>query len=192
MIFPDSKLPKYAWLAASLLFSICGTPPFFAAGLRSSSPKFEDAGTFILLLAGRQIGTEKFQIRPSGGGIKACAEIQFKVSQDGKGLEFKTYPDLILNSQLQPVAYTWNQQGAKSSQIQINFRESPATVRYHTIHGQQDDREFNLARDVVILDDNVIDQYELLAWRYSMTAGGKQTFAAFIPQEALPGTIEVS
>ncbi|HEX5482328.1 MAG TPA: hypothetical protein VFZ08_06850, partial [Terriglobia bacterium] len=46
--------------------------------------------------------------------------------------------------------------------------------------------------DVVILDDNVIDQYELLAWRYSMTAGGKQTFAAFIPQEALPGTIEVS
>lgn len=158
----------------------------------SPSPVCADTGVFILEVGGRQIGTEKFQIQPRGDKIEARAQIEFRVSEDGKDLEFRTFPDLILNSQLQPLTYNWNQQGAQSSRIRIDFRQNPTKVHYHTIHGRQDDREFNLSRNVMILDDNVVDQYELVAWRYAMTAGGNQTFPAFIPQEGVPGLLHVS
>ena len=44
----------------------------------------------------------------------------------------------------------------------------------------------------MILDDNVVHQYELLAWRYLATSGGIQSFNGYIPQEALPGGLAVT
>ncbi|MGH9355082.1 MAG: hypothetical protein ACRD10_03045, partial [Terriglobia bacterium] len=69
---------------------------------------------------------------------------------------------------------------------------SPARVRYHTVSGSQDNRAFALTPDDIVLDDNVISQYELAARRYLLSSGGTQTFQAFTPQEALPGTITLS
>jgi len=176
------------WLLAVL---IAASPSLFSAPPQSP-PATEDEGSFILMLNGRQIGIEKFRIHARGENLEASARIEFRAGQDGNPVDFKTFPDLILNSQLQPISYTWNQKGARSSRLQMDFSQGMARVRYHTVNGRQDDREFKLPQDVVILDDNVIYQYELAAWRYAMTPGGQQTFTAFIPQEALPGTLTVT
>jgi hypothetical protein len=176
----------------SLLAIIIAVSPSLFSKPSQSPFTTEDEGSFILMLKGQQIGTERFRIHARGDDLEASARIEFRAGQDGNPVDFKTFPDLILNSQLQPISYTWNQKGARSSRLQMDFSPGSARVRYHTVTGQQDDREFHLLRDVIVLDDNVIYQYELAAWRYAMTAGGQQTFTAFIPQEALPGTLTVT
>ncbi len=106
-------------------------------------------------------------------------------------MELKSFPDLVLNSQFQPLTYTWIQKGRQSSQLEVDFRKSPAKCRYRTLMGGEDNRDFDLPRDVVVLDDNVLHQYELIVKRLNPSAGAQQTFKAFIPQEAAPGVLTV-
>jgi hypothetical protein len=89
------------------------------------------------------------------------------------------------------VTYTWNQKGAQSSELAIDFRSSPVQTRYRTVTGEDDQRDFELPKDVVVLDHNVVHHYQLLAARFRAGGGGKQSFSAFIPQEALPGALTV-
>ncbi|MGH9376432.1 MAG: hypothetical protein ACRD1J_09760 [Terriglobia bacterium] len=183
-------MPRRLMATAFLLPILC------ISAVLSGSPNpaafAQDQGVFILEVAGRRIGTESFEIRSRDSQIEARAEIQIHAAQNGKVSDFRTFPDLILNAALDPVSYTWSQKSPQSSRISIDFKESPVHVRYRTVDGKLDNRTFALPRGVVILDDNVINQYELVARRYLRTPGGKQTFQAFIPQEALPGTLRVT
>lgn len=151
----------------------------------------DDHGVFVVTQAGRQIGTETFTIKASSGGVEAEAKIELRAEQEGKTYDFRTLPKLVMNTGLQPSTYSWSQKGAQSSELTVDFRSTPAKAHYRTVSGEADDRDFELPKDVVILDDNVIHHYQLVVQRYRRTPGGKQTFHAFIPQEALPGSLDV-
>jgi hypothetical protein len=71
----------------------------------------------------------------------------------------------------------------------VDFSGKLARVRYKTINGNEDDRDFALPSDVVVLDDNVVHQYQLIIARYQAMGGGKQTLRVFVPQEALPSLL---
>jgi hypothetical protein len=73
----------------------------------------------------------------------------------------------------------------------VDFRGKLARVRYKTISGNEDNRDFELPPDVVVLDDNVVHHYQLITARYQAMGGGKQTFRVFVPQEALPSLLTV-
>lgn len=150
-----------------------------------------DRGVFIINLAGRPIGTETFEIKTGKGQVSAEARVQLRVEQQGKTLQFESSPKLILDSDLRPLAYEWSQRGAQSSRLEINLRETPAVAKYHTVTGEDDSRQFDLPRDVIILDNNVIHHYQLAVQRFRDAGGSKQTFHAFIPQEALPGSLTI-
>jgi len=137
------------------------------------------------------IGTESFEIRSSAQEVEARAEIHLRVEQGGKVADVKTYPDLVLDPQLQPLTYTWKQKGLQFSQLEVDFRLSPAQARYKTVNGHEDQRTFSLPKDVAIVDDNVVHHYQLLLGRYRLTGSGKQTFEAFIPQEAVFGDLSI-
>ena len=162
-----------------------------ASSADQASSDLDDEGTFLLSLDGREIGKEKFSIRSSSGKIEARAEIEIRVDRDGKSQDFKTFPDLVLDSDLHPVTYTWRQKGPQSSSLEMDFRNSPAKVRYRTLSGQDDQRDFALSKDVMVLDDNVIHHFEFIVNRFKRAGGGKQTLQVFVPQEALPGTLTV-
>ena len=151
----------------------------------------DDRGTFVLSVGGRKIGMERFEIRLTHDKIEAQAEIQLREEQDGKALNFESSSKLVLDKQFQPLTYSWSQKGSAHSNLEVDFRVSPAKTRYRTVTGKEDLRDFDLPKDVIVLDDNVIHQYELVVDRYGLTAGGKQVFRAFIPQEALPGVLTV-
>jgi hypothetical protein len=160
--------------------------------LPGSPPReLDDRGVFILTQAGRQIGTETFTIKSSSGQVEAEARIELRAEQEGKTYDFRTSPKLVMNSDLRPLTYSWSQKGTQSSELSVDFRSTPAKAHYRTVTGEADEREFDLPNDVVILDDNVIHHYELVAQLYHRTKGGKQTFHAFVPQEALPGSLDV-
>lgn len=150
-----------------------------------------DRGVFIVSLAGKRIGSESFEISAAADHLEAKAKIEMRVEQEGKTFEFKTSPKLALNAALQPLTYAWSQKGAQTSQLEIDFQTSPAKTRYKTVTGEEDQRDFELSKDVVILDDNVFHHYQLIVYRYLRAGGGKQTYPAFVPQEALPGALDV-
>jgi hypothetical protein len=151
----------------------------------------DDEGVFVISLAGRPVGTEKFKIHSSPGKVEAQGEIRLRIEQNGKAVGVESFPDLVLDPQLHPVTYTWNQKGSQSSRLEVDFSGKPARVRYKTISGNEDDRDFELPPDVVVLDDNVVHHYQLIIARYQAMGGGKQTFHVFVPQEALPSLLTV-
>lgn len=189
MITP--RIPRTALivvLAASSLGTrtVCG-------GQETASPAstVNDHGVFLLSVGGRPAGTETFDIRSIGDRVEAEAKIELLIEQEGKVRQFKNVPKLVLNSTLQPLTYAWSQKSPQSSQLEVDFRASPAKARYRTVAGGNDHLDFALPKDVVVLDYNVIHHYQLLVDRYRRTAGGKQAFRAFVPQEATPGSLEV-
>jgi hypothetical protein len=181
-------------LLTGLMFLIITLPrAAFGQALPSPSslPGVNDQGTFMLYVDGRSLGTEKFEIRSSAGQVEARAQINLRVEQEGKVLDVQAFPDLVLDPRLNPLSYTWSQKGSQSSQLSVDFHSPPAHVRYKTISGEEETRDFDLPADVLVLDDNVLHHYQLVVDRYRMTPGGRQTFHAFIPQEALPGILTV-
>jgi hypothetical protein len=95
----------------------------------------------------------------------------------------------VLDSQLNPISYSWAQKGAQSSQLSVDFHSKPARVRYKEVSGKEEQQKFKLDNDVVVLDDNVIHHYELALDRYNQAQGGPQVLSGFIPQEAQQGVI---
>ena len=162
-----------------------------APGDASPAGCLNDQGVFVLSVAGQPVGTETFDIRSTADRIEAEAKIDLRVEREGKVLSFKTSPKLVLDSALQPLTYAWSQKGSQSSQLEVDFRSSPAKTRYRTVAGEDDRRDFELPKDILVLDINVIHHYQLVVCRYFRTSGGKQTFQVFVPQEAMPGLLEV-
>jgi hypothetical protein len=151
----------------------------------------DDEGVFVISLAGRPVGTETFKIHSSLGKVEAQGEIRLHIEQNGKTVGVQSFPDLVLDPQLRPVTYTWNQKGPQSSRLEVDFSGKLARVRYQTISGNEDNRDFALPPDVVVLDDNVFHHYQLIIARYYAMGGGKQTLPVFVPQEALPSLLTV-
>ena len=151
----------------------------------------DDEGVFVISLGGRPVGTERFKIHSSQGKVEAQGEIRLHLEQNGKTVGVQSFPDLVLDPQLRPVTYTWNQKGPQSSRLEVDFSGKLARVRYKTISGDEDNRDFELPPDVVVLDDNVVHHYQLIIARYETMGGGKQTFRVFVPQEALPSLLTV-
>jgi hypothetical protein len=150
-----------------------------------------DRGSFVFTLAGQQIGTESFEIRTQKGQVEATSKVDLRVVQEGKTLDFRTSAKLTLTSDLVPQTYEWDQKGAQSSRLEVDLRSTPAAARYRTVAGGDDVREFNLPRNVLILDSNVIHHFELALMRFRRAGGSKQTFPAFVPQQALPGSLSI-
>jgi hypothetical protein len=151
----------------------------------------DDEGVFLISAAGKPVGSESFKIHSSAGKVEARGEIRLHIERDGKKVNVQSFPDLVLDPLLRPITYTWNQQGPQSSRLEVDFRGRLANVRYQTINGNEDDRDFALPPDVLVLDDNVIHHYELIIARFLAMGGGKQTLHVFVPQEALPSLLTV-
>ena len=151
-----------------------------------------DQGSFAISFGGHPLGTEKFNIRSSPNKIEADAEIELKTDQGGQTVDLKTNPRLILTPQFEPQTYEVSRKGAQPFHLEVDFRASPAKSRLRLPTSKQDDeRDFVLPRDVVILDDNVVHHYQLLVDRFALKPEKKQAFKAYIPQEALPGDLIV-
>jgi hypothetical protein len=153
--------------------------------------RVEDEGVFQISLAGRPVGSESFRIHASAEGFEAQAEIRLRIDQGGKTVAIQSFPDLALDPHLRPLTYRWSQKGSQVSRLEVDFRGQLAKAVYQTISGAEDKRDFQLTPDVVVLDDNVVHHYQLIAARYQALGGGRQTFRVFVPQEALPSLLTV-
>ncbi len=183
------KSPNLLSAALALLAAVSVVLPLLTQSPGALPDNLADHGTFEIFDGGKSIGTETFEIRLHSNQIEAQGEVHLELEQNGKKVEARTISNLVLDSDFHPLTYTWSQKGTQSSQLSINFRVQPAQVRYKTVGGKEDRRDFSLDKDVTVLDDNVVHHYQLALARYDQTKGGTQSFHAFIPQEAAPGVI---
>jgi len=166
--------------------------PIYARAQSPTALNFNDQGTFVISYAGRPIGTEKFSIRTTSKQVEAQGEIRLQYEDGGRRVDLQTFPKLVLDSALEPITYTWDEKSPDSNHLEVDFRSSPARSTLKKSDGKEDVREFRFGPNLVVLDDNVVHHYELLAVRYLQKPGGIQAFNGYIPQEALPGALAVS
>jgi len=158
------------------------------AGDKKSSVLIPDKGKFNILLDGKSIGREEFEIQPSGAGWVAKGSTS--IQADGQSA--KVTGNLSLQPDGVPISYDWSSQTDKANSAHVDFVNGVAktTLQVQGAHPFQQENSFG-APLIVVLDNNLYHQYEILAHLYDWSKRGPQSFPVLIPQELTPGTIAV-
>jgi hypothetical protein len=185
-----SRGPVASLLAATLAIfaaaavSHARTP----SALKSASIFTADKGTFRILVGGQQVGTEEFEIAPSGADWVAHGTSEI-MTADGVTHVTGT---LELRPDGTPLHYEWATQGAKKASSTITFNGPAATIdlRIEGVKPYTQQFTFN-SPQIAIIDNNLYHQYSVLASLYDGEKKGIQTFSVLVPQELTPGSLTV-
>ena len=147
-----------------------------------------DKGKFKILVNGQPAGTEEFSLSANGGNwiARGNAEIQTPQGATHVTGNLELRPDGV------PVRYEWTMQGAKKASSTIAFNGATANVELRMEGARPYTQQFTFNSDrVVVLDNNMYDQYAILARLYDWDKKGTQTFSVIVPQEMTPGSVTV-
>jgi hypothetical protein len=159
------------------------------AGTIAANPAFApDKGKFKILVNGQPAGTEEFSLSANGGNWVARGNAEIQTPQGAAHIT----GNLELRSDGAPVRYEWNMQGAKKAASTIVFNGATATVELRMEGARPFTQQFTFNSDrVIVLDNNMYDQYAILARLYDWDKKGAQTFSVIVPQEMTPGSVTV-
>jgi hypothetical protein len=147
-----------------------------------------DKGSFRIVVNGRQVGKEQFEIRSDGANWVAhgSSEVQ---TPDGATRVSGT---LQLHSDGTPTHYEWSTEGPKKASASISFNNLTVSmdVRLEGAKPYMQTLTFSTS-PIVVLDNNLYHQYAILAHLYDREQKGAQTFSVLVPQELTPGAITV-
>ncbi|GAC1638195.1 MAG: hypothetical protein NVS9B14_18610 [Candidatus Acidiferrum sp.] len=154
---------------------------------KSSGSVFQpDKGRFNILVDGKSVGKEEFEISPNGGGWVAKGSTE--ITSDGQSAHITG--NLTLQTNGAPIAYDWVSKADKTNSAHIVFTNGIANIALTVQGAKPYEQEFTFNSPmVVVLDNNMYHQYGVLARMYDWSKGGAQTFPVLIPQEITPGTI---
>ena len=149
----------------------------------------QDKGKFTIKLDGQTVGHEEFEITPSGAGWSAKGTTELKPPQ---GAASKISGTLTLQSDGAPISYEWTAQAEKTNGAHIVFANGTAkiTLEMQGARPFEQTLAFNTPL-IAVLDNNLYNQYAVLARAYDWSKRGPQSFPVLIPQELTPGTINV-
>jgi hypothetical protein len=148
-----------------------------------------DKGKFRIVLEGRVVGNEEFEISPSGETWMARGSTTAHVPG---GADIKATGQLKLAADGTPLHYDWSAQSQKKGSGAVDFANGTAKSAID-LGGKSpllQDFTFTSPR-IAVLDNNLYYQYAVLAQLYDWKAGGKQVFPVLIPQDMTPGSISV-
>ena len=160
-----------------------------AAVLQTSLP-VPDKGTFRILLAGSEVGTEQFESESSGSARILRSETVLRAPGQP---ESRSSGELRVAADGSPLGYKWSSQAEKKASGSVNFKEGAAQTLLDLGNGKdpyQADFMFSSPK-VAVLDNNLYYQYALLAQLYDWNTRGQQLFPVLIPQDLTPGNITV-
>jgi hypothetical protein len=160
-----------------------------AANPAATSLLVPDKGKFRILSGGKEVGKEEYEIAPSGGNWVAHGSSEI---QSEKGPVQHVTGNLELRADGTPVRYTWTTQGAKKATCTITFQGVTATIELQLEGAKPYTQEFTFNSPmVVVLDNNLYDQYAVLARLYDWKKMGPQSFSVLVPQDLAPGVVTV-
>lgn len=186
----------YKELSGGLLIIACGLVSFAGGSPAKAAPPAAQSGSFTadkgklrISQGGVEAGTEQFDLTQSGSFWVAHGETVLKAQG---GPEVRSSGSLRLNADGTPVHYDWSAQAPSKVSGTVDFSGGTAKTSV-AVPGKapiQQDFKFESPR-VVILDNNLYDQYAVIGRLYDWNAKGTQTFPVLIPQDTIPGSIMV-
>jgi hypothetical protein len=198
---PD-RVPALLWILTGVLAAGSATAAAVNRPSPSSSPTpaparsrsadasaFEaDKGTFRITVNGQKVGKEEFEIGPDGANWIARGTTDI---QSDKGNTHVT-GSLLLRPDGTPIHYEWSTQGAKKASAKIDFNGPTATSQLRVGAARPFTQQFTFPSPrIAVLDNNLYDQYAVLAHLYDWNKKGAQSFPVLVPQELTPGTATV-
>lgn len=147
----------------------------------------QDKGKFNILLDGKSVGKEEFEIAPNGAGWVAKGTTQINTA-DGNSAQVTG--NLTLQSNGAPMAYDWVSKADKTNSAHIIFANGIAKIALEVQGAKPYEQELTFNTPMItVLDNNLYHHYEVLARIYDWSKRGAQTLPVLIPQEITPGTI---
>ncbi len=148
-----------------------------------------DKGKLNILVNGKSIGREEFEIAPNAAGWVAKGTTRLAVEGSPSTTVTGT---LALAPDGAPVSYDWTSQADKTNSAHVVFTNGVAkmTLQMQGAHSFEQDLTFSSSM-IVVLDNNLYHQYAVLARVYDWVKKGEQSFAVIVPQQLTPGTIRV-
>jgi hypothetical protein len=191
MLQSSLALPLLCSAAAALALSaranIKAAVPRASAG--AAGVLAADKGKFRISVNGQPVGTEEFDIHPSGDHWQAQSTTEIKTAQ---GPTTRVLAHLSVQPDGTPVSYDWSTEGAKKASANITFQGNVATIILHVEGARPFTQQFTFSTpQIVILDNNAYHQYEILGRLYDRDKKGTQTFSVLVPQEMTPGSVAV-
>jgi hypothetical protein len=148
-----------------------------------------DRGKLRITINGQVVGGEDFEITPSGDAWLARGSMTAHVSG---GAEIKASGQLKLSSDGAPLRYEWSAQAQKKATGSVDFEGGTAKCSADLGGASPMRKDFSFGSPrIAVLDNNLYYQYGVLARLYDWKGGGKQSFPVLIPQDMVPGTIDV-
>ncbi|HWG59921.1 MAG TPA: hypothetical protein VN661_12820 [Candidatus Acidoferrales bacterium] len=160
-----------------------------AASPQGFTPTFSaEKGKFRIRVNGQDTGSEEFEISKNGENWVARGNSEIRGAQGTA----RVTGALTLRADGTPVRYEWSTQGPKKASAAIVFDGARATSDLRMQGAKDYTQQFTFpSSHVAILDNNLYDQYIVLARLYDQKAGGTQRFSVLVPQELTPGTVTV-
>jgi hypothetical protein len=136
-----------------------------------------DEGTFRIMVAGREVGTETFSLRQNGSGADAVVIAQGKVILDSNETTANVQ---LAGTGLRVVAYDVELSGADARRIRASVTGSRASARTMSSAGETM-REYLVSDGAVLLDDGVAHHYFMIGRR---AEAGATSVAILVPRES--------
>jgi hypothetical protein len=185
-----SKLLLAAVMAGALVAGVCAA--CFAAAQKPAgggSVFSSDKGKLRITISGQQVGSEEFEISPSGDGWMERSSTSAHAPGGG---EIKASGQLRLSADGAPTRYDWSAEAQKKATGFVDFAGNTAKCLANLGGATPLRKDFTFASpQVAVLDNNLYYHFGMLARLYDWKAGGKQTFSVLIPQDMVPGSITV-
>jgi hypothetical protein len=143
--------------------------------------KMVDSGSFGIFVAGRRIGTEKFEIEQLADGNITRSE----VTVEDRDTKAQQKCELEMNAAGQLRRYSWSE--ISPGKAAATVLPDDQLLREHLVPAPGEkpiDQPFILPPSTVILDDYFFAQRQLLAWRY--LASGCQSSGGHTECKLLP------
>jgi hypothetical protein len=148
-----------------------------------------EKGKFDILLDGKSVGREEFDIAPGGAGW--IAKGSTKLNPPGAPSATVT-GNLVLQPDGVPVSYEWTSQTEKTNSAHIAFVGGVAKMTLEMQGARPFEQDLTFSSPLIaVLDNNLYHQYAILARVYDWSKRGTQTFSVLIPQDLTPGSITV-
>jgi hypothetical protein len=148
-----------------------------------------DKGKLDVLLDGKSVGHEEFEISYSGGGWIAKGTTTLKPPDSAASTVTGT---LTMHPDGAPISYDWSAQAEKTNSAHVLFANGVAKITLQMQGARPFEQDLSFGSPLVaVLDNNLYHQYAVLARVYDWSRRGTQTFPVLIPQELTPGSITV-
>lgn len=177
-------------LAFTSIFVVVAPHPLrVARAADAGAPFVPDKGKFRILQNGNELGTEEFELAPAGDAWMAKGDALIRGGGAG---DMRSSGQLRLSADGTPLRYDWTAQTKNKVTGFVNFSSGTAKTSTSVPGKNPVLQDFHFdSPHIAVLDNNLYDQYAILARLYDWNALGAQMFPVLIPQDVTPGMITV-